>query len=57
MKTKALFTGSFDPLTSGHLNIIERAAGVFDELTVGIIINPQKRCLFTLEEREEMIKQ
>ena len=57
MKTKALFTGSFDPLTSGHLNIIERAAGVFDELTVGIIINPQKRCLFTLEEREEMIKE
>ena len=48
MKTKALFTGSFDPLTSGHLNIIERAAKVFDELTVGIIINPQKKSLFTL---------
>ena len=42
MGTKALITGSFDPLTMGHYNIIERAAGLFDELTVGIIVNPSK---------------
>jgi pantetheine-phosphate adenylyltransferase len=56
MKTKALYTGSFDPLTNGHLNIIERAAKLYDELTVGIIVNPSKRCAFTLEERKEMIE-
>ncbi len=56
MKTKALYTGSFDPLTNGHLNIIERAAKLYDELTVGIIVNPSKKCAFTLEERKEMIE-
>ena len=40
MKTKALYTGSFDPLTNGHLNIIERSAKLYDELTIGIIVNP-----------------
>ena len=55
MKTKALYTGSFDPLTNGHLNIIERAAKLYDELTVGIIVNPSKKCAFSLEERKEMI--
>ncbi len=55
MATKALITGSFDPMTMGHLNIIERASGLFDELTVGIIMNPSKKSMFTLEEREEMI--
>lgn len=55
MATKALITGSFDPLTMGHYNIIERAAGLFDELTIGIIVNPSKKSMFTLEEREEMI--
>ena len=49
MKTKALYTGSFDPLTNGHYNIIERAAKLYDELTVGIIVNPSKKSMFTLE--------
>ena len=55
MKTKALYTGSFDPLTNGHLNIIERAAKLYDEVTVGIIINYSKKCMFSLEERKSMI--
>ncbi len=55
MKTKAIFTGSFDPLTNGHLDIISRAAGFCDELTVGIISNPSKKPLFPIEEREQMI--
>ncbi|MDO4869785.1 MAG: pantetheine-phosphate adenylyltransferase [Bacillota bacterium] len=57
MKTRALYTGSFDPLTSGHMDIIQRAAGMYDELTVGIISNPQKHSMFTLDEREEMIRE
>ncbi len=57
MQTRAIFTGSFDPLTNGHIDIITRAAGIFDELTVGIISNPSKHPLFSIEEREEMIKE
>lgn len=57
MGKKALFTGSFDPLTNGHLDIIERASTMFDKLVVGVIMNPQKKSLFTLEEREKMIKE
>ncbi|NLD20237.1 MAG: pantetheine-phosphate adenylyltransferase [Clostridiales bacterium] len=57
MKSKALYTGSFDPLTKGHLNIIERAAKLYEELTVGIIVNPSKESMFSLEEREEMMKE
>lgn len=57
MKTKALYTGSFDPLTNGHLNIIQRAAKLYDELTIGIIVNPSKKSMFTLQERKEMIRE
>ena len=57
MKTKALYTGSFDPLTNGHLNIIERAAKLYDELTIGIIVNPSKKCVFSLDERKDMIEE
>lgn len=57
MKTRALYTGSFDPLTNGHLNIITRAAKLYDELTIGIIANPSKKSMFCLKEREEMIKE
>ena len=57
MNTKALYTGSFDPLTNGHMNIIRRAAGLYDELTVGIISNPAKKAQFPIEEREEMIRE
>ena len=49
MKTKALYTGSFDPLTNGHYNIIERASKLYDELTIGIIVNPSKKSMFTLD--------
>ena len=55
MSVKALFTGSFDPLTMGHLNIVERASKLFDEVTVGIVVNYSKTSMFTLEERVEMI--
>lgn len=57
MGKKALFTGSFDPLTSGHLDIITRASKLYDKLVVGVIMNPQKKSLFTLEEREAMIRE
>ena len=43
MKTKALYAGSFDPLTLGHLDIIERAAKIFDEVTVGVVVNLAKK--------------
>lgn len=53
---KALIPGSFDPVTLGHLNLICRAEGMFDEVTVGIFINPEKEALFTNEERLELIR-
>lgn len=54
--TKAIFPGSFDPLTMGHMNIIERACKIFDEVIVIILENSEKRALFDLEERLHMIK-
>jgi pantetheine-phosphate adenylyltransferase len=56
MKTKALYSGSFDPPTMGHMDIISRAAKLYDELVIGVIGNPSKKSMFTLEEREEMLK-
>ncbi len=53
---KACYPGTFDPLTNGHLDIIERAANIFDEVVVLINHNPRKNCLFTVEERKEMIE-
>ncbi len=53
---KACYPGTFDPLTNGHLDIIERAANIFDEVVVLINHNPRKHCLFTVEERKEMIE-
>ena len=47
MKLKALFPGSFDPFTAGHLNILTRALGMFDEVTVAIGINQDKRGFFS----------
>ena len=53
---KAIYPGSFDPLTLGHLDVIERAAAVFTRVLVAVVVNPQKRePLFTLEERKQMI--
>lgn len=57
MERKALYAGSFDPVTNGHLNIIERAAKMFDSLTVAIAINPQKTGFFTVEERAEIARE
>lgn len=55
MKT-AIYPGSFDPVTLGHLNIIERAANIFDRLIVCVGYNPKKTPLFTAEERADMIR-
>lgn len=52
----AVYTGTFDPLTLGHLNVIERGSRLVESLVVGIGINPQKNPLFTNEERIEMIE-
>ena len=52
---KAVFQGSFDPFTLGHLDILSRAASMFAEVHVLVANNPDKRCLFTASEREEMI--
>lgn len=53
---KALFPGSFDPITNGHLDIIRRSAKLFDEVVVMVTQNPNKSSYFTLSERLEMIK-
>ena len=55
MKT-AVYPGSFDPITSGHLNIIRRAANIFDRLIVCVMVNAGKNPMFTLEERETLIR-
>lgn len=52
----AVYTGSFDPVTLGHLHIIQRASKLFDKLIVGIGFNAEKKALFTSEEREGLIK-
>lgn len=54
---RAIYPGSFDPVTLGHLDIIRRAAGVVDELVVGVLINKSKRPLFTIEERVGMLRE
>jgi pantetheine-phosphate adenylyltransferase len=54
--TRAVYPGSFDPPTNGHLDVIERAARCFGELLVAIVVNPQKRApMFSLDEREQML--
>ncbi|MBQ7158574.1 MAG: pantetheine-phosphate adenylyltransferase [Treponema sp.] len=55
--TTAVFPGSFDPPTYGHLNIIERASKLFDSVDVVIAVNPKKHSLFTADERLSLIKQ
>ena len=52
----AIYPGSFDPLTLGHLNIIERGLATFDRLIVAIVSNPNKAPLFSVEERKQMIR-
>lgn len=55
MSVKALYPGTFDPLTNGHVDLITRGARIFTELTVAILINPVKNPLFTVDERAEML--
>lgn len=55
MKT-ALFAGSFDPITIGHLDIIEKASKCFDKLYIGVAINPDKKYMFSTQKRIEMVK-
>jgi pantetheine-phosphate adenylyltransferase len=53
---RAIYPGSFDPLTLGHMDVIERAAAVFPRVLVAVVVNPQKRePLFTIEERKQML--
>jgi pantetheine-phosphate adenylyltransferase len=55
MARRAIYPGSFDPLTNGHVDIIERACHIFDEVIVAILINPDKHPMFTVAERIEML--
>jgi pantetheine-phosphate adenylyltransferase len=57
MSAKALYPGTFDPPTNGHVDLIQRGAKLFEHLTVAILNNPVKNPLFTLEERVEMLKE
>jgi cytidyltransferase-like protein len=54
---KALYPGTFDPPTNGHVDLIQRGAKLFEHLTVAILNNPVKNPLFTVEERVEMLKE
>ena len=54
---RAIYPGSFDPLTMGHMDLIRRAAAIFDELTVAVLNNHEKSPLFSVEERVNMIKE
>ena len=55
-KRKAIYPGSFDPVTFGHLDLIERALDIFDELIVAVASNPSKKTLFSAEERVDFLK-
>jgi pantetheine-phosphate adenylyltransferase len=56
-KSLAVFPGSFDPITNGHIDIVARALTVFDELVIAILNNADKRPLFSVEERVEIIRE
>lgn len=53
---RAVYPGSFDPITNGHLDIIKRASEIFDEVIVGVLVNPDKNGLFDITERVNLIK-
>lgn len=54
---RAIYPGSFDPVTNGHLDIIERGCKLFDEIIVSILVNPDKKPFFTVDERREMLSE
>ncbi|MGC9530303.1 MAG: pantetheine-phosphate adenylyltransferase [Candidatus Bipolaricaulaceae bacterium] len=56
MMRTALYPGSFDPITYGHLDILQRARGLFDQLTIAVVQNPRKQPLFSVQEREELVR-
>ena len=55
-RTRAIYPGTFDPVTNGHLDIIERSSRLFGHVVVAILVNPQKDPLFSVAEREELIR-
>jgi pantetheine-phosphate adenylyltransferase len=57
MSVRALYPGTFDPPTNGHIDLIQRGSKLFEHLTVGILNNPVKNPLFTVEERVEMLRE
>lgn len=57
MNTKALYPGTFDPITNGHYDLVRRAAGIFSSVTVAVAANPGKAPLFSLEQRVDMARQ
>lgn len=57
MPRRAIYPGSFDPLTNGHLDLIERASKLFDEIIVALLVNPNKQPLFTVEERVALLQE
>jgi pantetheine-phosphate adenylyltransferase len=57
MSVRALFPGTFDPPTNGHIDLIQRGAKLFEHLTVGVLNNPGKNPLFTVQERVEMLRE
>src|SRR5215510_12282943 len=54
---RAIYPGSFDPVTNGHLDIIERGCKLFDEIIIAILVNPEKQPFFSIEERETMLRE
>jgi len=56
MKKVAIYPGSFDPVTNGHLDIVKRGLKIFDKIVVAILFNPGKNYLFTIEERMDMLE-
>lgn len=55
--TRVVYPGSFDPVTNGHLDIIRRAAAVYDQVVVSVVVNINKKCRFTIEERVDMLRE
>jgi len=54
---RAIYPGSFDPVTNGHLDIIARGCKLFDEIIIAILVNPDKHPLFSVEERQEILRE